>query len=210
MSSNNGNNGTSPVDKTASQHSLTERVEEGEVNTIDTKARYLAYASRLKTAMTASSRYLAYSSDIGESFRPIVPPAVVKAAYGISWGYVLIDMSYEGYKAHHAGDSNQEVAVKMAQRGTFQAVASMFFPMVTIHTAVKYSAKAFKDVKNTKLRTWGPTAIGLAIVPFLPYMFDEPVEHVMDRIFEPLKIKARSDSSTQSTPSPSLQEKKTQ
>jgi fission process protein 1 len=98
----------------------------------------------------------------------------------------------------------------MVQRGTFQAVASMLFPMITIHTAVKYSAKAFKNVKNVKLRTWGPTSIGLAIVPFLPYLFDEPVEHVMDRIFEPLKVKARSDSAASLPPSPSLQEKKTQ
>ncbi|ORZ13948.1 mitochondrial 18kDa protein, partial [Absidia repens] len=167
--------------------SLTERVEEGKVDTLSTNARYLAYASRLKTAVAASTRYLAYSSDIGESFRPIVPPAVVKAAYGISWGYVLIDMSYEGYKSHHAGESNQQVAVSMIHRGAFQAVASMLFPMITIHTAVKYSARAFKNVKNAKLRTWGPTSVGLAIVPFLPYLFDEPVEHLMDKIFEPLK-----------------------
>lgn len=48
--------------KPSPHHSLTERVEEGEVDTVETKARYLAYASRLKTAVTASSRYLAYSS----------------------------------------------------------------------------------------------------------------------------------------------------
>ncbi|KAI8098905.1 mitochondrial 18kDa protein, partial [Halteromyces radiatus] len=164
-----------------------ERVEEGEVDTIQTNARYLAYASRLKTAVAASSRYLAYSSDIGESFRPVVSPAVVRAAYGVSWGYVLVDMSYEGYKAHHAGDSNQQAALAMVHRGAFQAIASMMFPMITIHTAVKYSAKAFKNVKNPKIRTWGPTSIGLAIVPFLPYLFDEPVEKAMDRLFEPLK-----------------------
>lgn len=45
------------------------------------------------------SRYLAYSSDVGESFRPIIPPHLVTATYVISWTYVLGDVAYEGYKA---------------------------------------------------------------------------------------------------------------
>ena len=32
-------------------------------------------------------RYLAYSSDVGESFRPVIPSAAVKATYGIAVGY---------------------------------------------------------------------------------------------------------------------------
>ena len=33
-------------------------------------------------------RYVAYTSDIGEAFRPVVPPWLVTAAYGVSWAYV--------------------------------------------------------------------------------------------------------------------------
>jgi fission process protein 1 len=82
---------------------LQEKVVKGEVDSLDSKARYLAYAGRLRTALVASSRYLAYTSDVGEAFRPIVPPAVVAAAYGISWAYLGLDVGYEGYKAVHAG-----------------------------------------------------------------------------------------------------------
>lgn len=82
---------------------LQERVVKGEVDSLDSKARYLAYAGRLRTALVASSRYLAYTSDVGEAFRPIVPPAVVTAAYGISWAYLGLDVGYEGYKSVHAG-----------------------------------------------------------------------------------------------------------
>ena len=32
-------------------------------------------------------RYVAYSSDVGEAFRPVVPGAVVKATYGLAFGY---------------------------------------------------------------------------------------------------------------------------
>jgi mitochondrial fission process protein 1 len=44
-------------------------------------------------------------------------------------------------------------------------------------------------VKNPRIKTWGPTAVGLSIVPFLPYLFDEPVEHVTDKVFEWIKIR---------------------
>lgn len=82
---------------------LTEKVVEGKLDSLEGNARYLAYAGRLRTALVASSRYLAYTSDVGEAFRPIVPPLVVTAAYGISWLYLGLDVGYEGYKSAHAG-----------------------------------------------------------------------------------------------------------
>jgi mitochondrial fission process protein 1 len=41
---------------------VTEEVIQGQIDTIDTKARYLAYVNRLRTIALASSRYLAYTS----------------------------------------------------------------------------------------------------------------------------------------------------
>lgn len=38
-----------------------------------------------------------------------------------------------------------------------------------------------KDVKNARLRTWGPVGLGLAVVPALPYLFDAPVEWAVER-----------------------------
>jgi fission process protein 1 len=78
------------------------------VDSKDTELRYAAYGARLRTALRASQRYLAYvrlflhlaplmirynfplyqTSDVGEAFRPIVPPSIVTAAYGISWLYL--------------------------------------------------------------------------------------------------------------------------
>lgn len=57
-------------------------------------------------------------------------------------------------------------------------------PAFTIHTAVKQAKKAFVNVQNPRVKTWGPTVTGLAIVPVLPYLFDKPVEHVTDFAFE--------------------------
>lgn len=48
----------------------------------------------------SAHRYVAYTSDIGESFRPIAHPWLIKGAYGISWAYLIGDVSHEGYKAY--------------------------------------------------------------------------------------------------------------
>jgi fission process protein 1 len=50
--------------------------------------------------MLAAHRYVAYTSDIGESFRPIAHPWLVKGAYGVSWAYIGGDVMHEGYKAY--------------------------------------------------------------------------------------------------------------
>jgi fission process protein 1 len=40
-----------------------------------------------------------------------------------------------------------------------------------------------KDVKNTRIRTYGPIGLGLAAVPALPILFDKPVEQAVEWIF---------------------------
>jgi mitochondrial fission process protein 1 len=71
----------------------------------------------------------------------------------------------------------------MAQRALFQGIASMGLPAFTIHSIVRYSSKAMKDVKNVRLRTWGPIGLGLAAVPALPFLFDQPVEKGVEWVF---------------------------
>lgn len=63
------------------------------------------------------------------------------------------------------------------------------FPAFTIHTAVKQAKKAFVNAKNPRVKAWGPTMTGLAIVPVLPYLFDHPVEKATDRVFDWLREK---------------------
>ena len=50
--------------------------------------------------MLSAHRYVAYTSDIGESFRPIAHPYLIKGAYGVSWLYLGGDVAHEGYKAY--------------------------------------------------------------------------------------------------------------
>ena len=177
---------------------------------------------------------MAYTSDIGESFRPIAHPIAIRAAYGVSWAYLIGDVGNEGYKAYlrnqrtlkgeeesgaqtaanvvggdkvQVGESRslgvgmtadnsvakpqpegrvvpiEDYRAVMAQRAVFQGLASMGLPAFTIHSIVRYSGRALKNAANTRLRTWGPIGLGLAAVPALPYMFDEPVEIATEWVF---------------------------
>lgn len=70
------------------------------VDSTDSPVRYAAYANRIRTILLSAHRYVAYTSDIGESFRPVAHPWLVRGAYGISWAYLIGDVSHEGYKAY--------------------------------------------------------------------------------------------------------------
>ncbi|KAF3922793.1 hypothetical protein AA313_de0206184 [Arthrobotrys entomopaga] len=195
---------------------ILEQIADGEApQSTDTSVRYAAYASRLRTILLSAHRYVAYTSDIGESFRPVAHPILVRSAYGISWLYLTGDVAHESYKAYlrnqeflhqpppslkpnspesfasgkPAGSPTKvplkdDYRVISVQRAIFQSVASMLFPAVTIHSVVRYSGIAMKNVKNVRLRTWGPIGLGLAVVPALPFIFDHPVEHAVDWVFE--------------------------
>lgn len=178
---------------------MAEKLVKGETpDSSDTNLRYLAYTSRFRTILTSAHRYVAYTSDIGESFRPIAHPKLIRAAYGISWLYLTGDVASEGWKAYkhnyNPGDSKkpkpaaptfmEDYRTVIAQRAIFQTLASMALPAFTIHSVVRYSGTAMAGVKNVRVRTWGPVGLGLAVVPFLPYVFDEPVEHAVDWAFE--------------------------
>lgn len=169
-------------------------ISEGKVDTTESSVRYLAYLARLRTVVVAGSRYLAYTSDVGEAFRPIVSPKLVTGAYAVSWMYLVGDVSYEGYKAslNYPGETGL-ISALIGRRAIFQSVASMGLPAVTIHTVVRVANQTqifAKMTKNARIRAWGPTVSGLAIVPFLPFMFDEPVEHVVDAVWAQVATRA--------------------
>lgn len=149
-----------------------------DIKTTDSNLRYAGYARYLANL----ARYSAYTSDIGESFRPIAHPRLVTAAYGVSWAYVIGDVAYEGYKARHLhGYSRSEVGQHMTKRAVFQSVASMALPAFIIHSQVKLATRVFK--KWGRFQKWGPTVAGLCVVPALPFVLDHPVEKVVDWTF---------------------------
>ena len=166
----------------------------------DSNVRYAGYAARVRTIMSSAHRYAAYTSEVGESFRPVAHPILVRSAYAVSWAYIIGDVAYEGYKAYlrqaQLANASSPMAVKptagvsgansstpspslaiqqhrlspledyrvvMTQRAIFQSIASMALPAFTVHSIVRYSGRALKNVKNTKVRSWGPVGVCILI-----------------------------------------------
>jgi fission process protein 1 len=144
-------------------------------------AGYAARISRLLGPMVAGgSRYLAYTSDVGEAFRPVVPLTIVRAGYAISWTYVLADVALQAKKAR---DENRDYIRAGMHAAVFQSFGSMLFPAMIIHTVVHQSDKHVFP-RLGRFTKWGPTSMGLAVVPFLPFICDEPVERATDFVFD--------------------------
>jgi fission process protein 1 len=116
-------------------------------------------------AVKGASRYLAYTSDVGEAFRPVVPVRIVRAAYAISWAYVGTDVAIEGYKEYQNGGTQTEVLRTVISRGIFQSMASMILPAITIHSTVHLSDGVFKRVG--KFQKWGPTVAGISFIRYI-------------------------------------------
>jgi len=95
------------IDKSDSDDNFYDELYDGTApESTESNIRYAAYVTRIRTALLSAQRYVAYTSDIGESFRPVAHPNLVRTAYGISWAYILGDVAHEGYKAYC---SNQRI-----------------------------------------------------------------------------------------------------
>lgn len=154
----------------------------------------------------------------------------MRGAYGVSFAYILGDVSYEGYKASRhnrrvlqsqleltprqqkiteraeatltgrpvvAPALEDTVAVikpgkitaledyrtVLLQRALFQSIASIGLPAFTIHNIVRYSGRAMKNFKHKTVKMWAPIGLGLSVVPFMPSLFDKPVENAVEWVF---------------------------
>jgi fission process protein 1 len=155
-----------------------------EPSTLDSNLRYVGYSRSLSKLF----RYLAFTSDLGEAFRPVVNARIVNLAYAVSFGYCFVDVGYEAYKLRERGyvaehDHTKTVTLTqcIVERATFQAVASIAVPTLVIHSAVDITRKVLAKVG--RFQKWGPTIAGLAAVPLLPMFLDHPIEHAMEAGF---------------------------
>jgi len=149
----------------------------------DTFVRVAPYIIPLKKYI----HYLAYSSDVGEAFRPIASVMSVNATYALAIGYCCGDVLHNGYVENQKNPGEMgKVALTMVHSAVFQVLASLLAPYLIIHTAVgKSNSLYFKTSKCSSgfLRTWGASIVALSIIPFLP-MVDEPIEEGVDWMFD--------------------------
>ncbi len=125
-------------------------------------------------------RYLAFTSDFGEALRPVMHRSIVTGTYVVAFGYCVADIAIEANKLktnNYINDHGEKISMAhcLAERTTFQAIASLVGPALIIHQTVHFAKAAF--AKLGKFTKWGPSIVGLSVIPFLPIVLDEPVEH---------------------------------
>ena len=145
-------------------------------------ARIMGYAG----AFSRAFRYLAFTSDFGEALRPVVSSRIVTGSYVVAFGYCFADVGWEAYKLHDSGyitvkGTDISMAQCVVERATFQAVASIAAPFAIIHTAVSATKKVVNRLG--RFQKWGPSIVGLAIIPLLPTYCDHPIEHFLEDFF---------------------------
>lgn len=74
------------------------------------------------------------------------------------------------------------MAQLVVERSTFQAVASVIGPFLIIHTSVDMTKRLC--TRMGRFQKWGPTLVGLSIIPFLPVCLDHPVEQGLEWAFK--------------------------
>ena len=146
------------------------------------------------TRWLATYRLVAFTSEVGESLRPVVSRWAVGLAYGVSWLYVIIDVITRTLVELKRGNRVCRALRVMLFFSIFHSVVTMLIPAVLIHSAVNHTQHllhAASLVPNL-VSLWGPTAFGISLIPLLP-LFDPPMEKVLHNGFERVWPQAASD-----------------
>ena len=104
---------------------------------------------KAKKAALAKARYTAYSSDVGEAFRPVVPEWAVKGTYGLAVAYICGDIGMTTYKESLKPDGN--TARTFVHATIFQGVASLALPRAARASASACSPSPGRSATRTLL-----------------------------------------------------------
>ena len=129
----------------------------------DGPLRYVVYARRAVQAFLVKGRLVAYSSDVGESVRPVVPPSVVRFCYGITWAYVAVDVGFNGFEEQSKGSPPTKVARTVVHTTAFQVIASVLVPSLIIHQAVHMAQQGCQRLPPGNVAKWLPSLVGAPV-----------------------------------------------
>ena len=158
-------------------------ISEFEKGSRDGPARNIAYARGFVQSFLTKGRFVAYTSDIGESARPVMSGWFVNACYGLTFLYVGVAVGSHTFEAYTAGEPTEMVARAAVHVTTFEVIASVLMPSLIIHQVVHFAHHHAHRLPPGNVTKWVPSLVGLCCIPFLPYL-DYPAEVVIDRAFE--------------------------
>lgn len=136
-------------------------------------------------------RYAGYANEVGEAFRYQFPRGVIPS-YCVAMTYVVGDAVDKTKRALDAGERSAVVAYTAADVFLWQTLASVALPGVAIHRVVYWSRKAMAPghaapgVVPAAVANWAPSAIGLAVIPFIIHPIDTAVDILLDNTTRPL------------------------
>eukprot|EP00736_Rhodelphis_marinus_P007049 Rmarinus@m.26745 len=151
-------------------------------------------------------RFLGYSNEIGEAFRLLMRLSWVRFTYAVAGGYVIVDTAD---KAHPRSSELDRVDRMVAWREwslphtgdtlLWHTMASIAIPGFTINRVV-YSCNAFLNAMRASppVVKWGPTMVGLFVIPLIVQPIDTAVEYGMDVVLRPYLY--NHDDSSKKTP----------
>eukprot|EP00605_Chrysophyceae_sp_TOSAG23-4_P002091 GSChrysophyteH1.ASY1.ANO1.2314.1 assembled CDS len=123
-------------------------------------------------------RYLGYANEIGEAFRPLLPK-VVAPSYLIAFGYVIGD-TYSKFASSERTISSSRYAAGL-DAFIWQTFASVLVPGATINFTTKATKRVLmQSTIHSRVSLFGPTIVGLAMIPLIIHPIDESVTKVMD------------------------------
>eukprot|EP00817_Percolomonadidae_sp_ATCC50343_P006398 CAMPEP_0117425366 /NCGR_PEP_ID=MMETSP0758-20121206/5633_1 /TAXON_ID=63605 /ORGANISM="Percolomonas cosmopolitus, Strain AE-1 (ATCC 50343)" /LENGTH=166 /DNA_ID=CAMNT_0005209769 /DNA_START=33 /DNA_END=529 /DNA_ORIENTATION=- len=127
-------------------------------------------------------RYLGYTNELGEAFRPMIPKSWVIGTYVISTGYALGDTADKAKKEWDRTKSSKKTLREGLNTCIWQLAASVIIPGYCVHTIVALSKKGLRNFKKGPIRKWGPTVLGLSSIPFFPHLIDPVVDYGMENL----------------------------
>lgn len=133
-------------------------------------------------------RYLGYTNELGEAFRPLISKALVNSSYVVATGYVIADTYSKASRVYQTpvalGGGAKAATITAGDVLLWQLLASVIIPGFTINRICWGTGKMLKQIRAAKtLRAFGPTAVGLASIPLIIHPIDKLMDFVMDNTY---------------------------
>jgi len=132
-------------------------------------------------------RYAGYANEVGEAFRHVYP-RLVGPSYGVALLYVLGDTVDKSRRAAVEGRDRAAVTYAAFDVAAWQLLASVAIPGAAINQIVSLARRGVAASKGRlppAVSAWGPTAVGLAAIPFIVQPIDRAVDAAFDASLRP-------------------------
>lgn len=160
-------------------------------------------------------RYLGYANELGEAFKRFLPNRLYKLSYVVAAGYVVADSVDKGWRAYQTWRAEQQakddplssdfkkeanspmpIITAVADTLLWQSFASVIAPGLAINRAVWATELVLDTIPRMPgpLRRWGPTVMGLSLIPLIVHPIDHTVTWVMERTVRKYYIQPGSKS----------------